>query len=830
MNNQNQITVKTALRQTGEKAIKYNPETLIYLLQNNDFSNKPLFECYGGTIAQEPLIDMFVKPFFDLDCVNDFEVEAPFIDAETMYDRAIEFITKYFECTENDIVASTAHIPNEKHSFHFLVTNKKIMLSNLIAWAKLPNIKEQMKSICLDNSIYKKGQLRVVLTSKEGQNRPLRPISDNYDILDHLVTYTENIDTEFSFDIDYLKTSVKQQKEITKLETKKLQHQLDSHPSFEHSVIENLLKCLKDERCNDYCSWIDVGTVIKISGGNFQIFNEWSKQCHKYDEQSCWDAYNAIKPNGQLTIASLHFWAKQDNIVEYKKYFTPTESQLALIEVIKTNFNTAITTDKGLANILCFIANKYDSKHIQLITTVGKQWYLYRNERWNSDINSDSNIFYSFINNIAEKVLVKLYDVIDDDEILLKVSGILNKIGHKKDIEDCSKFVYEMCFDASFKQRLNTNPYLVGCKNGIVDLKTIQLVENSPNLFITNYLNYNFDLTTCDKSNATYQELIQWLTQVLPDQETLNYVLMISATGLIGLLLREKITFFIGSGRNGKSKFLELLMMSLDGYSVQASQSLILKGEKADGEAKLSLRGKRLACFNEFEEDAKLDTVMLKSISGNDQISCRGLYEKQVSFKVVATSIVALNNSPNLPAKDKAIWSRVEFIYWSQRFLHSTDPDYNPDNPNHHLVDETIVEKIPLWAESFLNFMILHAHEIINKRMNIIPPKVVLDKTSETRSESDCYASFIKECVVVVPKCEQLPVSDEKCRNIQLKDLWDAMKHSDFYSNSCNKKTLKSTLMNYGVQFEERALRLEGRPHSVFYNCYLVQSEDECLI
>jgi len=822
------ITVKTALRQTGEKATKYNPEMLTYLLHNNDFSNKPLFECYGGTIAKEPLIDMFVKPFFDLDCPKS-ETD---LDVEDIYNQAIEFITPHFECTENDIVVSSAH-SDEKYSFHFLVTNKKIMLSNLIAWAKLPNIKEQMKPICLDNSIYKKGQLRVVLTSKEGQNRPLRPIKcDDYDILDHLVTYTENINTEFSFDIDYLKTSVKQsqkeQKEIAKVESKKLQHQLDNHPSFEYSVIQKLLNCLKSERFNDYSSWVDVGTVIKISGGNFQLFNEWSKQSDKYNEQTCWDTYNAINPNGRLTIASLHFWAKQDNIVEYKKYFTPTKSQLELIEIIKTDS----PTDKGLANVLYFIANEYDSNHIRLITTVGKQWYLYRDERWNSDINSDSNIFYSFINNIAEKIIVKLYDVIDDDEILLKVSGILNKIGLKKDVDDCSKFIYEMCFDVSFKQRLDTNPYLVGCKNGIVDLKTLKLVENSPDLFITNYLNYNFDLSTCEKSNTTYQELTKWLNQILPDPETLKYVLMISATGLIGLLLREKITFFIGNGRNGKSKFLELLMLALDGYSVQAAQSLILKNEKADGEAKLSLRGKRLACFNEFEEDAKLDTVMLKSISGNDKISCRGLYEKQASYKVIATTIIALNNPPNLPAKDKAIWSRCEFINWTERFLQSTDPDYNPSNPHHHLVDETIVEKIPLWAESFLNLMMMYACEIIKGTMKIIPPKVVLDKTAETRSESDCYSSFIKEYVGIVPKTEQLSITDEKCKNIQLKDLWDAMKQSDYYSPSCLKKNLKNTLMNYGVQYEDRAIHLEGRPHSVFFNCYLIQEDqsDECLI
>ena len=85
-------------------------------------------------------------------------------------------------------------------------------------------------------------------------------------------------------------------------------------------MAKKLIKILSDKRADKYNDWATVGWALyNIDVGLYDEFIDFSKKCrNKFNDDGCRKFWNGIKSGG-YTIASLHFWAKQDNPQEYEK-------------------------------------------------------------------------------------------------------------------------------------------------------------------------------------------------------------------------------------------------------------------------------------------------------------------------------------------------------------------------------------------------------------------------------------------------------------------------------------------------------------------------------
>ena len=89
--------------------------------------------------------------------------------------------------------------------------------------------------------------------------------------------------------------------------------------------VKLLVNLLSEERATGYDSWMKVGFLLKAlfhdgSDGE-ELFLEFSKKSHKYNERDCLKAYRAISPRTGFTLKSLHRWAKEDSPAEYETAF-----------------------------------------------------------------------------------------------------------------------------------------------------------------------------------------------------------------------------------------------------------------------------------------------------------------------------------------------------------------------------------------------------------------------------------------------------------------------------------------------------------------------------
>jgi len=96
------------------------------------------------------------------------------------------------------------------------------------------------------------------------------------------------------------------------------------------SVIEKLLACFAQERCDDYTSWRDVCFALKScvsldnEAGLRSIFINWSKRSAKFDLHSCEKLWSSIAKRDKkaLTKKSLYYWARKDNSQQYSAIFS----------------------------------------------------------------------------------------------------------------------------------------------------------------------------------------------------------------------------------------------------------------------------------------------------------------------------------------------------------------------------------------------------------------------------------------------------------------------------------------------------------------------------
>jgi len=81
-----------------------------------------------------------------------------------------------------------------------------------------------------------------------------------------------------------------------------------------------------------------------------------------------------------------------------------------------------------------------------------------------------------------------------------------------------------------------------------------------------------------------------------------------------------------------------------------------------------SLYGKRLVTLSEFPEEATLNTTLLKSITGNDKLTARHLYQSWFDFYPEFMLMCAMNQMPEIREDDMAFFRRLKLIEFTKTF------------------------------------------------------------------------------------------------------------------------------------------------------------------
>ena len=206
----------------------------------------------------------------------------------------------------------------------------------------------------------------------------------------------------------------------------------------------------------------------------------------------------------------------------------------------------------------------------------------------------------------------------------------------------------------------NRDPFLLAVRNGVVDLRTSDLLPASPDQWISKCVGAIYDPA------AGTDKFKKFLERVQPDPEVRNYLQRLAGYCATGTAKEQKFFTFVGGGANGKSTYTGLVMDALGAYAAKGPLSLLVE-QSADRPRNdlAALDGARFVSISEAPDNLRLDETVVKAVTGQDLISARFLHREFFQFRPCFTPILDTNHHPRPRDPGEAIWRRMVVIPWS---------------------------------------------------------------------------------------------------------------------------------------------------------------------
>lgn len=290
------------------------------------------------------------------------------------------------------------------------------------------------------------------------------------------------------------------------------------------------------------------------------------------------------------------------------------------------------------------------------------------------------------------------------------------------------------------------DPWLLGCPNGVVDLRTGSFRPGRQKDFIK---------TCCptawkglDVDAPTWKRALQEIFN--RDVALIRYLQRLFGYAVTGLTTEHVLPLLWGQGRNGKGTVLEVIAHVLGPLAGPIQAEMLLEQGRARSSAGpssdiMALRGRRIAWASETEEGRRLNVSRVKWLVGGDTLTGRAPYGKyEVSFPPTHTLFLLTNAKPRADASDFALWQRIHLIPFQLSFID------NPQAPTERLRDLNLSEKLRAEAPGILAWIVQGC--LMWQRDGLNPPNVVRAATKEYRENEDLLGRFIDECCTVHPQ------------------------------------------------------------------------------
>lgn len=214
---------------------------------------------------------------------------------------------------------------------------------------------------------------------------------------------------------------------------------------------------------------------------------------------------------------------------------------------------------------------------------------------------------------------------------------------------------------------LDANPFLLGVRNGVVDLRTGTLLAADPDLLISRQACAAFDRSA---------ECPLWLdflgTVFEHDTEIVEFMQRACGYALTGLVTEEKLFFMFGGGANGKSVFANVMNEVLGEYAATLRSVALARDPKGNGaeaeREKTRLPGARLVLINEVAASDVFDDQRVKEIVSRERISARHLYAESFDFMPTHKIFVRGNHQPGAMDASDGFWRRIVLIPFARQF------------------------------------------------------------------------------------------------------------------------------------------------------------------
>jgi putative DNA primase/helicase len=274
----------------------------------------------------------------------------------------------------------------------------------------------------------------------------------------------------------------------------------------------------------------------------------------------------------------------------------------------------------------------------------------------------------------------------------------------------------------------DTDPWLLGAMNGVVDLKTGQLRDGRPEDRVTMRVRVAFDpRAQCPLWDTTVAQIFN------NDQALIQYFDCLVGYSLTGDCREEILALCWGTGANGKGTLMNTLGWMLGDYADDLPFSTLELHDRTGIPNDIAkIVGKRFVTSSESGEAKRLNEARVKALTGRDPMTARFLHQEFFTFQPVAKFWLATNHKPDVRDDSVGFWRRLKMIPFTQSF---------DGSPNLQLKDKLKEEAPGILARAVKGCLTWQKH-------GLNEPAAVKGATALYRTESLPIARFLEECCV----------------------------------------------------------------------------------
>lgn len=402
----------------------------------------------------------------------------------------------------------------------------------------------------------------------------------------------------------------------------------------------------------------------------------------------------------------------------------------------------------------------------------------------------------------------KIYTTKDDDksEMWVYQEGIYIPQGRSEVKELLRKLLgssYSMYYASRTIAKIETDTYinvqeffdnnyvfLVPVKNGILNIRTRELTPFNPDMIFFNKLPVKYD------EEATCPQIDNFLQQVLSDKEDVDVIYELGGFSLMNEYTFEKAFIFVGNGRNGKDKTLELFKRLI---GVENCSAVSLNQLQPDSSSISYLLHKKINLAGEISSKNFKDSSMFKAVTGRSLIGCKRKYKTDLVFENYSKMVFACNELPMIYDDTKGFWDRWVLLEFPYMFVPRIEYEKAEDKSMLKIRDEDIINKITTQEE---------LSGLLNKFLDGLD-KLLENKTfSSTRGTDEVKNVWIRKSNSFMAFCLDNIEEDYQGRIIK-KDM--RKRYSKYCKahrvNSKSDIVIKNTLQQmYGASEERKML------------------------
>lgn len=281
----------------------------------------------------------------------------------------------------------------------------------------------------------------------------------------------------------------------------------------------------------------------------------------------------------------------------------------------------------------------------------------------------------------------------------------------------------------------DTDPWLLGVLNGVLDLRDGTVRPGRPDDRITMCIQAPFDpQASCDLWITKVQEIFDNRADLI------DYVHRALGYSLTGITTEQCLFLNWGSGANGKGTLINTFGWLLGDYADDLPFSALELHQRASIPNDVAkLVGRRFVTSSESNDGVQLNEARIKALTGCDPITARFMRAEFFTFQPVAKFWLATNHKPAVRDDSYGFWRRMRLIPFTQQFEGVKD-------------DKDLKEKLKAEAAGILRWAVDGCLKW--QQHGLQAPATVVLATREYEQECDPLAAFFESRCLLDAKCE----------------------------------------------------------------------------